>query len=255
MIALPRVRLVARFGRRGSNLPRFVTASVLGHVLFVATILLLPSFSGRTTVPVDSLVVDLVAGAAPASASASAPAPPPEAPAEPPAGAHVATKEPSAAKKPEPPKKKKPEKKPEPKKAAPPPASARERPASAGPPGPAAPKTPAATPGAGSASITPLEAGDSELAWYRDTVTAALYAQWVKPILEGIGEPYAVSVTFDILRDGSLESLRVEQSSGIPTFDRSAQRAVADAAPFPPLPAAWGKPRLSARFLFRLYPD
>ena len=100
-----------------------------------------------------------------------------------------------------------------------------------------------------------MEAEDFEFAWYRDRVTAALYTQWVKPILENVGESYDVSVTFDILRNGSTENLQIEQSSGIQSLDRSALRAVADAAPFPPLPRAWRKPQLSARFLFRLHPD
>jgi protein TonB len=242
VVAIPRIRIVARFGRSGSRLPGFVVGSSLVHVLLVAALLLLPSLVGRSHVPVDSLMVDLVSPAAAAPAARAAPPPPSEAP----EGVRAAVKEPTPVDKPE----KKPEKKPEAPKPAPPP-----RPA-AGPPGP--PQTDAlrgGPPGSDSGSITALEAGDSELAWYRDSVTAALYGHWVKPILEGVGEPYEVSVTFDILRDGSLQNLRIEQPSGIPSFDRSALRAVADASPFPPLPRDWSKPLLSARFQFRLFPD
>ena len=245
MVSIPRIRIVARFARSGSRLPGFVVGSSLAHVVLVATLLLLPSLVGRSHVPqVDSLVVDLVSPAAAAPAARAAPpqpvAPPPSS--EPPEGVRAAVKEPTPVEKP----KKKPEK---PKPASPP------RPA-AGPPGPPQPDAPGGGPtGNESASITALEAGDSELAWYRDSVTGALYGHWVKPILEGVGEPYEVSVTFDILRDGSLQNLRIEQPSGIPSFDRSALRAVADASPFPPLPRAWSKPILSARFLFRLFPD
>jgi TonB family protein len=107
----------------------------------------------------------------------------------------------------------------------------------------------------GSGSITALESEDFEFAWYRDSVTAALYGHWVKPILDGVSEAQEVSVTFEILRDGGFRDLRIDVSSGIPSLDRSALRAVADAAPFPPLPPAWVKPQLSARFRFSLDPE
>jgi TonB family protein len=242
VVAIPRIRIVARFDRSGSPLPGFVVGSSLVHGVLVATLLLLPSIVGRSRIPVDSLVVDLVSPAAAAPAARAAPPPPaaPPASAEPPEGVRAAVSEPTPVDKPE--------KKPEKPEAAPRPA--------AGPSGPPQPdELRGGPPGSASASITAMEAGDSELGWYRDSVTAALYGHWVKPILEGVGEPYEVSVTFDILRDGSLQNLRIEQPSGIPSFDRSALRAVADASPFPPLPRAWSKPLLSARFLFRLFPD
>jgi protein TonB len=62
--------------------------------------------------------------------------------------------------------------------------------------------------------------------------------------------PVAV-VTFVINRDGSTpqSSVRISQSSGILPLDLSAQRAVMDAAPFPPLPA--GFPRSNAQIELR----
>jgi protein TonB len=98
-------------------------------------------------------------------------------------------------------------------------------------------------------------AGDFELGWYKGSVTAALYARWRKPILEGITEPREVRVTFQIQRNGQVTNPKVEQSSGVPSLDRSALRAVADASPLPPLPPNWREPTLSAGFVFRLYPE
>ncbi len=62
--------------------------------------------------------------------------------------------------------------------------------------------------------------------------------------------PVAI-VTFTINRDGSVpsNSVRIAQSSGISPVDISAQRAVLDAAPFPPLPA--GFPRSDAQIELR----
>lgn len=241
MAALPRIRLVARFGqRRGAGLSPFVMISIAGHVAVTAFLLFLPALTGRRQVPREALVVDLVAPAtAAARASPTPPAAPP--PGEPPEGVRAAPAEPKPAKKSPPEPTRKPARKPDTKPAV--------------PPVPAPSARPAADRPAEGGSITAIETGDFELAWYRDSVTSALYGRWVKPILEGIGEPYEVSVVFEILRDGRLRNLRIDQTSGIPSFDRSALRAVADAAPFPPLPPAWTKPQLSARFLFRLYPE
>ena len=59
-------------------------------------------------------------------------------------------------------------------------------------------------------------------------------------------------ITFDILRNGQVRNVRVAQSSGNYILDISAQRAVTDAAPFDPLPAAYSGSSASVEFLFTL---
>lgn len=59
-------------------------------------------------------------------------------------------------------------------------------------------------------------------------------------------------VTFWIRRDGSVTGVRIEQTSGNMALDLSAQRAIADAAPFPPLPAGYDKNEVSIEFWFEL---
>jgi len=59
-------------------------------------------------------------------------------------------------------------------------------------------------------------------------------------------------LTFIIHRDGSISNVRVGQTSGNIALDLSAQRAVADAAPFPPLPAAFDRNEVSIEFWFQL---
>lgn len=59
-------------------------------------------------------------------------------------------------------------------------------------------------------------------------------------------------VTFTIRRDGSIASVRLAQTSGNLALDLSAQRAIADASPFPPLPAAFDKNDVSIEFWFEL---
>lgn len=61
-----------------------------------------------------------------------------------------------------------------------------------------------------------------------------------------------VIVTFTILRDGSVRDVRVAQSSGNPALDYSAQRAIYDASPFPPLPSGYERNDARVEFWFQL---
>jgi protein TonB len=244
------VRIRIRLGGSDSELSRFFVGSLAAHFVIATTLILLPSMRPRKTFPDNPIVVDLVAASRPAAkVQQQAPAPPRETTR--PEGVRVETREPPKAKplpeNPKPKPRKKEEKKPRPEPAA-------------GATGPA-PSTesdtlqaPEGTEGAGS-SIAAAEVGDVRFSWYRDSVTAALYSQWRRPVLAGLGEPVEVRVTFEILRDGSVRSLRVEEASGVASFDRTALRAVSDAAPLPPLPANWDEPTLPATYVFRLFPD
>jgi len=61
-----------------------------------------------------------------------------------------------------------------------------------------------------------------------------------------------VIVTFAIARDGSVSDVRLLQRSGNPTLDYSCQRAVLEAAPFPPLPAQYERNSATIEFWFQL---
>jgi len=63
-----------------------------------------------------------------------------------------------------------------------------------------------------------------------------------------------VSVTFTLMRDGSVPSgsVRITQTSGNLALDLSAQRAILDAAPFPALPAGFAKSSAEIEFVFQL---
>ena len=96
VVALPRVRIVWRFG---SNLPPFVVGSLTGHAVFVAAILLIPTLTGGRSVPtIAPVVVDLVA-AAPSSPEPASPeqarSAPPAPPSEPTEEVRAAVKEPT----------------------------------------------------------------------------------------------------------------------------------------------------------------
>jgi protein TonB len=59
-------------------------------------------------------------------------------------------------------------------------------------------------------------------------------------------------VTFDLQRDGSVRNVHLAQTSGNSTLDYSAQRAIYDASPFPPLPAAYDRNAATIEFWFEL---
>jgi TonB family protein len=63
-----------------------------------------------------------------------------------------------------------------------------------------------------------------------------------------------VAITFSVLRNGALVpgSVKVSQSSGNRALDFSAQRAVLDAAPFPPLPPQYSKNQADIELRFQL---
>jgi protein TonB len=55
----------------------------------------------------------------------------------------------------------------------------------------------------------------------------------------------SVRVRLTIGGSGAISGLSVARSSGIPELDQAVVDGVRRAAPFPPLPAEWGKPSWS----------
>jgi TonB family protein len=118
----------------------------------------------------------------------------------------------------------------------------------AGPPGPQAGQ-------AGAGVTATVGGGDSTLGWYGAAVKAALEAAWIKPYLEDAQGTVSVVVTFDIARDGTTKNFRIHQSSGIPSLDRSAQRAVIEASPLPAVPETWTGDTIPVTMRFDLAPE
>ena len=250
-MARPRLRIVARIGLPRSPHSSFVLVSLAAHVMFVAILLLVPTFRPKPTFD-DTYFVQL----APALPGKSSPAPAPRQQPKPPApkppdeGVRVAATEPKRVE-PE-----KPKPKPEPEVEQEPAAQAATSPpvteAEPGSEDPGGFQENGSEEGGGSIA---MEGGDDALAWYRASVTASLYSYWQRPILTGNVSTLEVTVDFEIQRDGSVGKLLVTAPSGVPSLDRSALRAVADASPLPPLPAQWQEGTLPARFIFRLHPE
>ena len=103
------------------------------------------------------------------------------------------------------------------------------------------------------ASIASVGLEEVRHAWYRSAVVNALHSTWIRPILAGRAETLEATIEFDIVRNGTAYNPRVVVSSGFPALDRSAQRAVSDASPFPPLPNSWPEPVVTVHMVFRLH--
>jgi protein TonB len=251
MTALPRVHVTIRPGRLDS-LTGFSLLSLAGHLLALGTLLAAASLmpTPKAPPPDPGFFVSLAAGGG--AQIESVPAPEPEqAPAPPPPPV-----EKKVVELPEKPEEAKP--KPPPKKPA---KSLPEKEDKPSLPGPAAPgpEFPGAPPGpgvpGGEGEVTSLDIEDFEYAWYTARVVSRLKATWRRPVIRE-GELRAVTVGFSIHRNGSVSDVRVELPSGYVPLDLSAQRAVYDAAPLPPLPTQWRKADvLPARIIFELKPE
>jgi protein TonB len=91
----------------------------------------------------------------------------------------------------------------------------------------------------------------SRFAWYVRVVQQKVSENWLKYEVDpGITEARRVYVTFDILRDGRPSSVQVEQSSGVPSLDQSAVRALQRIDTFGPLPPDYSGNKVSVEFWF-----
>lgn len=85
--------------------------------------------------------------------------------------------------------------------------------------------------------------------YYLAAVERKVSQNWFSGVSSGV-EGLTCLVFFRLRRDGGVEDVRIEQSSGNAYFDRSAMRAVRTAAPFPPLPRAFTDSYLGIHFTF-----
>ena len=91
----------------------------------------------------------------------------------------------------------------------------------------------------------------SRYAWYVDGVRRKISENWaqyeIDPTIKNAKRLY---VTFDIGRNGDLSNVELSQSSGIPSLDMSAKRALQRIDTFGPLPADYRGNRVSVEFYF-----
>ena len=91
----------------------------------------------------------------------------------------------------------------------------------------------------------------SRYAWYVRVVQQKVSENWLKYEVDPrIADAQRVYVTFDIKRDGHPTNVQIEQSSGVPSLDQSAVRALQRIDTFGPLPPDYSESKVSVEFWF-----
>jgi periplasmic protein TonB len=104
--------------------------------------------------------------------------------------------------------------------------------------------------GVGASENSPF--GD-RFGWYGKLIQERVGQKWrTDDVASNIRTAPKVLVGFTIQRNGAITNVRVLQSSGIYSLDNSAQRAIYEASPLPPLPDQFERPNAQCEFLFEL---
>ena len=91
----------------------------------------------------------------------------------------------------------------------------------------------------------------SKYAWYVHVIQQKVADNWLKYEVDPrITSAQRVYITFDVMRDGHPTNVQVEQSSGVPSLDISATRALQRIDTFGPLPADYSGNKISVEYWF-----
>ena len=88
---------------------------------------------------------------------------------------------------------------------------------------------------------------DFRFAYYVRRMLALIEAHWYRP---PVPPGTRARVRFTIQRSGAVTGIALEESSGVPSFDRAALRALYAANPLPPLPPAYPRPSITVHLTF-----
>jgi len=101
--------------------------------------------------------------------------------------------------------------------------------------------------GGGDTGGPPAVPEDFRFAYYVQRMLTLIESRWYKP---PVPRGTRARVRFTILRDGRVQGIALEESSGVPSFDRAALRALYASNPLPPLPPAYPKPSITVHLTF-----
>jgi protein TonB len=87
--------------------------------------------------------------------------------------------------------------------------------------------------------------------WYVQIIQRKVADNWLKYEVDpSVAKSQRVYITFDVARDGHPFNVRVEQSSGVPSLDVSATRALQRIDTFGPLPPEYNGSKISVEYWF-----
>lgn len=105
--------------------------------------------------------------------------------------------------------------------------------------------------GTGGVSMDAGGSFGSRYSWYVDAVRRKISENWLKYEIDpSIKSASKVYVTFEIGRNGQPGNIQISQSSGVPSLDMSAKRALQRIDTFGPLPADYQGSRVNVEFYF-----
>jgi protein TonB len=91
----------------------------------------------------------------------------------------------------------------------------------------------------------------TKYAWYVQVIQRKVSENWLKYEVDPrITAAQRVYITFDVARDGHPANVRVEQSSGVPSLDISATRALQRIDTFGPLPPDYPGSKITVEYWF-----
>lgn len=91
----------------------------------------------------------------------------------------------------------------------------------------------------------------ARFAWYVRAVRARISTNWLMATVSPrILTAPRLYITFDIMRSGQIENVKVTESSGIPEVDRSGLRAILGSNPLAPLPSSFSGSSVTVEFWF-----
>jgi TonB family protein len=106
--------------------------------------------------------------------------------------------------------------------------------------------------GGGQVGIGPNSPLGNRLGWYAELVRQRIAQNWRTNGLDARSQASPAIVSFINMREGSVRDVKLAQSSGNPTIDNTALRAVYDSNPLQPLPPQINESYISAQFTFNL---
>ncbi len=87
--------------------------------------------------------------------------------------------------------------------------------------------------------------------WYVESVRRRISSNWLMSAVDpGVTWAPRAVMSFEVLRDGNIVNIQMLQSSGVPSVDRSCQRAIRDSSPLDRLPSDYSGGKVYVEFWF-----
>jgi TonB family protein len=105
--------------------------------------------------------------------------------------------------------------------------------------------------GAGAGAGDPFGVAGFPFQFYLQMISDKITTNWFQALVDpGVGGLLQTQVYFRIYKNGTISDIKIDVSSGVESFDLSAQRAIKNSAPFAPLPNEYDGQYLGITLVF-----